>query len=1287
MKNTRIILALLFISSIVIGGLIWHTSQLQRGLIHSTALKTAKLYSVALTQFRNIYTLEIVTKAQSMGIDIAHDYASRKDAIPLPAALTMRMAEEIGKHTSGAKAQLYSPYPFPLKKERNETLYINFSNKAWDFLVKNPDQAYSRFDVTGTGSMLQYATADIMQEQCVACHNNHPDSPKKDWKTGDVGGVLIVNLPLDDIIIQTEENLKSISIVYLFIGFGIVLIIGIVIVRLRQQAQKSQRDHDFSQGLLNTAPVIVLLLDTHGYIQYVNPYFEKICGYKLDEIKGKEWISTFLPEHDQDRVRHLLRSAERGEQVDGNINPIVCRNGKEHQIEWYARTMRDDTGEIMGVLSIGRDITEHKIADDKLRETSQLLDNIIENVPDTIFLKRASDLRYEYFNRAGEKLLGLDRAELIGHNDYELFSKKEAELFVKKDREVLQQHGVVDIPEEFLKTSNGTRTLHTKKITLRDEQGNPQFLLGISEDITDRLNIEKSLIQKEERLNAAQRLAKVGSWDLDLLTNHLVWSDEIYRIFEIDKEKFDFSYDAFLKAIYPEDRELVEKAYADSLVSREPYEITHRLMMSDGRIKFVIETCETFFDDKGKPTRSMGTVQDITERSQKEEALILSEQRLTESQKIAHLGHWNWNIINGDIYWSDEHYRICGVEPGQVIPTYEVFLDFIHPDDRKDWKSAITTAMTANNYDFKHRLRHPDGEVRYVHGIGQVHYDNDGKPLSMIGTIQDITEQIKAEQQLEKSKSQFEAMFESIPDAVVFADLDRKIRMVNTATIQMFGYDESELIGNQTVMIYASTDVYMDQGKKRFNMNTDTINAPYEVMYLRKDGQEFVGETLGTPVTSPNGKVLGFLGIIRDVTNKNQVNSILKSLAAGASSLNFESFMNELLERLTETYNCPYAFIGQLQKDGQHVKTLAVRIKGKPADNFEYSLKGTPCHDILYTNKRLISTGVKSLYRNDKMLIDMGIDSYFGARLVSLDGTVLGFLSVMDTKPLKLDEWTEPVLEVFATRMSLELERDIASKELLLHREHLEELVHKRTALIKVARDESVKANQAKSEFLTRMSHELRTPMNAILGFGQMLELDAEGFNETQQGNVKEILDASHHLMDLINEVLDLAKIESGKLEITMENVSVDDVLQQSIALVQPLAASRHIKLADHVNGNGYVFKADITRLKQVFVNLLANAIKYNHENGSVTLDSELIDKQRLRIRIMDTGKGLTEIEIAKLFKPFVRLDKVNNVEGTGIGLVITKHLVELMGGTIGVESTPGEGCTFWVEFELIKDV
>jgi len=265
-------------------------------------------------------------------------------------------------------------------------------------------------------------------------------------------------------------------------------------------------------------------------------------------------------------------------------------------------------------------------------------------------------------------------------------------------------------------------------------------------------------------------------------------------------------------------------------------------------------------------------------------------------------------------------------------------------------------------------------------------------------------------------------------------------------------------------------------------------------------------------------------------------------------------------------------------------------------------------------------------------------------------------------------------------------ERKKAEIELIKHRQHLEEMVHERTKEIHTAREEAERANKSKSDFLSHMSHELRTPMNAILGFGQLLTLNDDGLNTIQKENVKEILDAGYHLLNLINEVLDLAKIESGKLEICIENVAIDSVIDESISLIKNQVKEKHLQLTDHISGHGHKVQADYNRLKQVLCNLFSNAIKYNRENGYIKLESQIIDKKRIRICMENSGEGLSNQDIEKLFTPFERLNAKNNIEGTGIGLVITKHLVELMDGTMGVISTPGKGCTFWFELELSRD-
>jgi signal transduction histidine kinase/CheY-like chemotaxis protein len=228
-------------------------------------------------------------------------------------------------------------------------------------------------------------------------------------------------------------------------------------------------------------------------------------------------------------------------------------------------------------------------------------------------------------------------------------------------------------------------------------------------------------------------------------------------------------------------------------------------------------------------------------------------------------------------------------------------------------------------------------------------------------------------------------------------------------------------------------------------------------------------------------------------------------------------------------------------------------------------------------------------------------------------------------------------------------------------------------------------ANRAKSDFLASMSHELRTPLNAILGFAQLLESGEPAPSAIQKRNIHQILKAGWYLLELINEVLDLAIIESGKFTLSKEPVSVAEVLAECRAMVEPQARDRHIAMSfpEPLQRPCYI-SADRMRVKQVLINLLFNAIKYNRPNGRVTVDFVQTATRTLRISVRDTGAGLPPEQVAQLFQPFNRLGQdVGTEQGTGIGLVVTKRLVEVMGGTIGVESTVGDGSIFWVELEL----
>ncbi|HJV94302.1 MAG TPA: ATP-binding protein, partial [Azonexus sp.] len=313
----------------------------------------------------------------------------------------------------------------------------------------------------------------------------------------------------------------------------------------------------------------------------------------------------------------------------------------------------------------------------------------------------------------------------------------------------------------------------------------------------------------------------------------------------------------------------------------------------------------------------------------------------------------------------------------------------------------------------------------------------------------------------------------------------------------------------------------------------------------------------------------------------------------------------------------------------------------------------------------------------------------YSRRAEKMSDDEIGMLVTAFNDMLAEIERRTAALEVSSREIAREAEeRKIAQQEVMRLNTGLEMRVRERTAALERSNRElelataaAEEANRAKSAFLSSMSHELRTPLNAILGFSEILVTDTMPTTLAQKKEfTNHILKAGRHLLTLINEILDLAKVESGAMTLSLEPVAIAEVMQECRTMIEPLGQQRNIQTI-FPEDLGLAVLADRTRLKQVLLNLLSNAVKYNRASGAVAVECEPVDGERIRISVRDTGVGLSPAQLEGLFQPFNRLgQEAGPVEGTGIGLVVTKRLVELMGGEIGVSSTSEIGSLFWIE-------
>jgi PAS domain S-box-containing protein len=529
----------------------------------------------------------------------------------------------------------------------------------------------------------------------------------------------------------------------------------------------------------------------------------------------------------------------------------------------------------------------------------------------------------------------------------------------------------------------------------------------------------------------------------------------------------------------------------------------------------------------------------------------------------------------------------------------------------------------------------------------------------LIGT--DNTARKRAEEALLKAGALQNAIFNSANFSSIATDEKGVIQLFNVGAERMLGYAAAEVLNKITPADISDPQEVIARAKA-LSLELGTGIAPgfealvfkasrgiediYELTYIRKDGSRFPAVVSVTALRDDDGAIIGYLLIGTDNTARKQVEAEQKKLDQRLRDQQFytRSLIESNIDALMTTD--PLGIITDVNKQMEAL-TGCTRdeLIGAPSKKyFTDPERAEAAIKLVLSEKKVTDYELTARARDGKKTEV----SYNATTFYDRDRTLQGVLAVA---------------------------RDVTE------RKRDEQALRETNVELESAKSAAEQANLAKSDFLSSMSHELRSPLNAILGFAQLIISDSPPPTPSQTASIDQILQAGWHLLKLINEILDLSVIESGKVSLSTESVSLAEVMSECQAMMEPQAQQLGIGMTFPRFDNPFFVSADRTRLKQIVINLLSNAIKYNKDQGTVVVDCATSAPGLTRISVKDSGEGLSPEKLAQLFQPFNRLgQEAGGVAGTGIGLVVTKRLAELMGGVLGVESTAGAGSVFWCE-------
>ena len=557
----------------------------------------------------------------------------------------------------------------------------------------------------------------------------------------------------------------------------------------------------------------------------------------------------------------------------------------------------------------------------------------------------------------------------------------------------------------------------------REVEAGSQAIANIIAQAYERFQAETALQASEQKFDSILGSLNDIVWSVDAQTFKPIYINQAAeRIYGYSVAEFYQNDNLWLEAVHPDDRDRVSE-FSHRALETGTLEMEYRIVRPDGEIRWLLDSANVTYDAENRPLRLDGNSTDITDRKQGEVLIRESQERYTLAVAGSSNGLWDWNVITNEVFYAPRWKEILGCTDADLANTFEAWSSRLHPDDQDRVMAALQNHLENRvPYNIEYRLRKQDGEYCWVVARGQAIWDEAGEAIRMAGSIADISDRKKRDRELRRQA----LIYKSAYDGIILTDPQGQIVDWNPAATRIFGYSKSEAVGLTPSMLHkleesATLTQTILEGMRENGSWAGEIN------FVRKDGTEGICETIVVPQYDERNKLIGTIGVNRDISDRKKRERILRDIASGVSVEVGKNFFFSLVEFLSKTLEVNFAFVSKLiGSDVREVETLAVYGNGENLDNFVYSLFNAPCGNVIERGLCLYPEAVRQLFPNIPPLETMNAESYAGMPIFDACGNVLGLVAVVDSKPFTDTTLIEEVLRIFASRASAELERQQA---------------------------------------------------------------------------------------------------------------------------------------------------------------------------------------------------------------------------------------------------------------------